>query len=58
VCVLCESIENDFRLFCRVEKINALLSNGEINGVLDDRGRFIYVTKEQMNDLTQWMNSK
>lgn len=32
-----------------VSRLQHFLDNGELNGVMDDRGKFIYVTEEELS---------
>lgn len=42
----------------RVEKIESLQNQVDFHGILDDRGRFVYITNSQMQELADWMKKK
>jgi len=41
-----------------VKRINDLMESGELTGVLDDRGKFIYITMDELSSVAGWINSK
>jgi len=41
-----------------IERIKTLDKEGLISGVIDDRGKFIYVTKEEMEAVARFVNKK
>jgi len=41
-----------------VKRINSLMESGDLTGVLDDRGKFIYITMDELNSVAKWINSK
>lgn len=41
-----------------VSKVQALESEGRITGIMDDRGKFIYISKEEMTAVADFIRSK
>lgn len=41
-----------------VEQINSLELNEKLNGVIDERGKYIYITKKEMESVLNYINSK
>lgn len=41
-----------------VERVTLLEALGRITGVVDDRGKFIYITTEEMKKVADFINSK
>jgi len=41
-----------------VERINRLMEQGDLTGVLDDRGKFIYISKDELEKVANWINKK
>merc|ERR1719391_1803874 len=41
-----------------VKRINSLMESGDLTGVLDDRGKFIYITMDELSSVAKWINSK
>lgn len=58
--VLIEDISNRFKLKNKdvIERINSLIQNGTLNGVLDDKGKFIYISNSEIDNLISILNNK
>lgn len=41
-----------------VSRVKTLQARGRLTGVMDDRGKFIYISKEEMESLASFINSK
>jgi len=41
-----------------VKRINSLMESGDLTGVLDDRGKFIYITMDELSSVAKWINLK
>jgi len=41
-----------------VKKLNSLLESGDLTGVLDDRGKFIYITLDELRSVASWITKK
>merc|ERR1712146_601234 len=41
-----------------IERIQALEKADRLSGVFDDRGKFIYVTKDEMEKVSNWLIQK
>merc|ERR1712176_407156 len=41
-----------------VERINRLMEIEQLTGVLDDRGKFIYITPSELTAVAKWIQSK
>lgn len=41
-----------------IQRLTALEENGTISGVFDDRGKFIYVTPQEMNAVAEYINRR
>eukprot|EP01132_Coremiostelium_polycephalum_P011252 gene11252-13786_t len=59
ICLL-EDIAMEFNLKTNdvIERIKTLDKDGLISGVIDDRGKFIYITKEEMESVAKFINKK
>jgi hypothetical protein len=41
-----------------VKKLNSLLESGDLTGVLDDRGKFIFITLDELQSVASWIAKK
>ena len=58
--VVLEELAAEFGLRTQdvVSRVQALESMGRITGVMDDRGKFIYISPEEMQKVAEYINSK
>ena len=58
--VLLEDLATDFGITSTeaVDRVTALEANGAITGVIDDRGKFIYVSTEEMNQVADFVKRR
>lgn len=58
--VALEDLAAEFRIrtSVAVDNLKELERKGRISGIFDDRGRFIYVTVEEMASVAEWLKSK
>ena len=58
--VLLEDLATDFGITSSeaVDRVTALEANGAITGVVDDRGKFIYVSRDEMKRLADFVRRK
>ena len=58
--VVLEELAAEFGLRTQdvVSRVQALESMGRITGVMDDRGKFIYISQEEMQKVAEYINSK
>jgi hypothetical protein len=58
--VLLEDLASEYRMRTSdvVTRIEALESNGMITGVMDERGKFIYLTEEEMTRVANFINRR
>ena len=56
--VVIEDLAKQFKLRTTdcITRIRALQDSGSLTGVLDDRGKFIYVSTDEMKDLAKFIN--
>ena len=55
-----EEIAAEFKLRVQdvIERVNALERMGHITGVIDDRGKFIYITTSEMEAVAKYVQRK
>lgn len=41
-----------------IERIQALQASGELTGVIDDRGKFIYITLEELKSVAKFIRQR
>lgn len=41
-----------------IERIQNLQSSGELTGVIDDRGKFIYITMDELKSVAKFMKQR
>lgn len=41
-----------------IDRINTLLNEGKLTGVMDDRGKFIYITREEMEAVAKYIRQR
>ncbi|CAE1318863.1 DDRGK1 [Acanthosepion pharaonis] len=41
-----------------IDRINTLLNEGKLTGVMDDRGKFIYITREEMEAIAKYIRQR
>ncbi|VDM97965.1 unnamed protein product [Thelazia callipaeda] len=41
-----------------IDRLNYLMKNGNITGVIDDRGKFIYITAEELQAVAKFINQR
>ncbi|XP_029449719.1 DDRGK domain-containing protein 1 [Rhinatrema bivittatum] len=58
--VILEDLGSHFGLRAQdaISRIQDLLSNGTLTGVIDDRGKFIYITPEEMTAVAQFIRQR
>merc|ERR1712232_183841 len=58
--VLLEDLAADFhmRTSTAIDRLKGLERQGRISGIFDDRGKFIYITTEEMADVSDWLKNK
>ena len=58
--VLLEELASTFNLKTQdcIDRINALLENESLTGVMDDRGKFIYVNQEELDRVAKFVKNK
>eukprot|EP00747_Dinoflagellata_sp_TGD_P181633 gnl/TRDRNA2_/TRDRNA2_35525_c0_seq1.p1 gnl/TRDRNA2_/TRDRNA2_35525_c0~~gnl/TRDRNA2_/TRDRNA2_35525_c0_seq1.p1 ORF type:complete len:334 (-),score=122.56 gnl/TRDRNA2_/TRDRNA2_35525_c0_seq1:40-951(-) len=55
-----EDLAADFKMRTSacIDRLNELMKLGRLNGIFDDRGKFIYVTQEELENLSDWLKRK
>jgi len=55
-----EDLAADFRMRTSVaiERLKELEKLGRISGIFDDRGKFVYITAEEMAGVSEWLKNK
>lgn len=55
-----EEVAAQFNLKTQVviERIQALQASGELTGVIDDRGKFIYITLEELKSVAKFIRQR
>jgi len=58
--VVLEELRAEFKLTTQdvVNRIQALESVGRITGILDDRGKYIYISDSEMDNLAAWLKQR
>lgn len=58
--VLLEDLAGNFQMRTQdaINRINALLEDQQITGVIDDRGKFIYITPEELKDFAKFIKRR
>ena len=58
--VLLEDLVADFRMDVEsvVRLLERLEKEGKICGLIDERGKYVYLTPEEMQDISRWIESK
>lgn len=41
-----------------VERVKQLVAEGDLTGVMDDRGKFIYITEEELSAVAKFINQR
>ncbi|VDM27451.1 unnamed protein product [Toxocara canis] len=41
-----------------VDRLNYFIENGTLTGVIDDRGKFIYITEEELQAVAKFINQR
>lgn len=41
-----------------IDRIHSLQSNGQLTGVIDDRGKFIYITREELKSVAKYIRQR
>ena len=52
------AVEFNLRTQDAVSRVKSLEQMGRITGVMDDRGKFIYITKQEMEEVAGYINGK
>lgn len=58
--VLLEDLARAFKLKTQaaIDRIQELKSNGTLTGVLDDRGKFIYISEDELNAVAKFIRQR
>lgn len=58
--VALEDLAADFKMRTSVaiDRLKELEHQGRITGIFDDRGKFVYITPEEMSEMAKWLKSK
>lgn len=58
--VVLEDLANEFKLKTQqaIDRITELQANGTITGVIDDRGKFIYVSEEELKAVSKFIKQR
>ena len=52
-----EELAGEFKMKTQevINRINELLINEQLEGVIDDRGKFIYITQDELNSVAKFI---
>lgn len=58
--VVLEDLATHFKLKTQavIERINELQSDGTLTGVIDDQGKFIFISKKELNDVCEFIKQR
>lgn len=58
--VVLEDLATHFKLKTQavIDRISELRSNGTLTGVIDDQGKFIYISKKELNDVCEFIKQR
>jgi len=55
-----EDLSADFRMktSAAIDRLKDLEKGGRLNGIFDDRGKYLYITQQEMSDVAAWLTDK
>lgn len=55
-----EDLSADFRMktSAAIDRLKDLEKAGRLNGIFDDRGKYLYITQQEMSDVAAWLTDK
>jgi len=55
-----EDLSADFRMktSAAIDRLKDLEKVGRLNGIFDDRGKYLYITQQEMSDVAAWLTDK
>jgi hypothetical protein len=58
--IILEDLASEFGLTTQdtIDRVNRLQENGRITGIVDDRGKFIYISEEEMEKVAKYIQRK
>lgn len=58
--VLLENLASHFKLKAQdaIDRLNTMLTSGDITGVIDDRGKFIYISKDELAAVAKFIQQR